>query len=211
MQSKAATVAEYLASLPEDRRSALQAVRKVILDNLDKQYAEGMSYGMIGYAVPHSVYPPGYHCNPAQPLPFAGLASQKGHMSLYLMCLYGDSTHEAWFRGEWAKTGKKLDMGKSCIRFKKVEDVALDVVAEAIRRVPVKAYIARYEQMLGRSGGGATGGAGKGASKPAAKKTAPKKPSSKSGVTKRVAKKVRKKASARTPATRKTSKKARSK
>lgn len=203
MQSKAATVAEYLASLPEDRRSALQAVRRVFLDNLDKQYAEGMSYGMIGYAVPHSVYPPGYHCNPKQPLPFAGLASQKGHMSLYLMCLYGDATHEAWFRAEWAKTGKKLDMGKACIRFKKVEDLALDVLAEAIRRVPVKAYIARYEQMLGRTGGGVGGDAGKDASKRATKKVASKNVNAKKPAVKRSTKK----ASVKKPAAKKSAQK----
>lgn len=157
MQSKADTVDQYLAALPDDRRAAIETVRGVFLDNLDKQYEEGMSYGMIGYAVPHSVYPPGYHCNPKQPLPFGGLASQKGHMSLYLMCLYGDATLEAWFRTEWAKTGKKLDMGKACIRFKKVEDLALDVLAEAIRRVPARTYIERYESLLGRSGGGKAG------------------------------------------------------
>ncbi len=147
MQSKAATVAEYLASLPEDRRKAVQAVRKVILDNLDSQYEERMSYGMIGYAVPHSVYPPGYHCDPRQPLPFAGLASQKGHMSLYLGCLYGSTNMLGWFQTLWNKTGKKLDMGKACIRFKRVEDLALDVIAEAIRRVPAKVYIEQYEIM----------------------------------------------------------------
>ncbi|MCC6130446.1 MAG: DUF1801 domain-containing protein, partial [Acidobacteria bacterium] len=128
MQSKAPTVDEYLASLPEDRRAALAAVRDVIRKNLDPSYEEGMQYGMIGYYVPHSVYPAGYHCDPKQPLPFAGLASQKGHMSLYLMCVYGDSEQEKWFREEWAKTGKKLDMGKSCVRFKKVEDLALGVI-----------------------------------------------------------------------------------
>lgn len=148
MPSKAATVAEYLASLPPDRRQAIAAVRKVILANLDKDYAEGMQYGMIGYAVPHSVFPAGYHCDPRQPLPFAGLASQKNHMSLHLMCLYGHAENEAWFRKAWAKTGKKLDMGKACIRFKKADDLPLEVIGEAIRRVPAAAYIAHYERML---------------------------------------------------------------
>jgi hypothetical protein len=141
MQSKAATVAEYLAELPDDRRLALSAVREVVLKNLDRDYEEGMQYGMIGYYVPHRVYPAGYHCDPKQPLPFAGLASQKNHMSLYLMCTYGDTRHASWFRQAWAKTGKKLDMGKSCIRFKKLDDLALEVIAEAIRRVPAKKYI----------------------------------------------------------------------
>ena len=98
MQSKATTVEQYLSELPEDRRKAIEAVRQVILENLDKDYEEGMQYGMIGYYVPHRVYPAGYHCDPKQPLPFAGLASQKNHMALYLMCVYGESDHAQWFR-----------------------------------------------------------------------------------------------------------------
>jgi hypothetical protein len=117
MQSKAATVDEYLASLPADRRAALQAVRKVIHANLGKGFKEGMQYGMIGYCVPHSVYPRGYHCDPKQPLPFASLASQKNHMSFSLMSVYLDSAEERWFKAAWQKTGKKLDMGKACVRF----------------------------------------------------------------------------------------------
>jgi hypothetical protein len=146
MQSKAATVAEYLETLPEDRRAAVEAVRKVILANLDKDYEEGMSYGMIGYCVPHRVYPPGYHCDPKQALPFAALASQKNYLSLYLMCVYGDNPHAEWFQKAWAKTGKKLDMGKSCIRFKKVEDLALDVIAESFQRMPARKYIEIVEK-----------------------------------------------------------------
>jgi len=145
MQSKAATVEQYLSSLPEDRRKAIEAVRQVVLKNLDKDYEEGIQYGMIGYYVPHRVYPPGYHCDPKQPLPFAGLASQKNYMSLYIMCVYGDSDHSRWFQEAWAKTGKKLDMGKSCLRFKKVDDLALEVIAEAIKRVPAQKYIAACE------------------------------------------------------------------
>ncbi|MBI2824674.1 MAG: DUF1801 domain-containing protein [Planctomycetia bacterium] len=148
MQSKATTVREYLAELPEDRRRAIAAVRAVILKNLDKDYEEGMQYGMIGYYVPHRVYPAGYHCDPRQPLPFACLASQKNHMSLYLMSLYGSKAHLKWFEKAWAKAGKKPDMGKSCVRFKKLEDVALDVIGEAIARVPAKKYIAHCEMAL---------------------------------------------------------------
>ena len=148
MTSKAATVDQYLSELPEDRRKALEAVRQVILKNLDKDYEEGIQYGMIGYYVPHRVYPAGYHCDPKQPLPFANLASQKNHMALYLMCIYGESDLSRWFREAWAKTGKKLDMGKACVRFKKVEDLALDVIAEAIKRVPAKKYIAQCEAAL---------------------------------------------------------------
>jgi len=169
MQSPATTVAEYLASLPADRRAALEAVRKVILKNLDRDYTECMQYGMIGYAVPHSVFPAGYHCDPKVALPFAGLASQKNYMSLYLMCVYGSPEHEAWFRSAWAKAGKKLDMGKGCVRFKKLEDVPLDVVGEAIKRVPASKFIARYEATLAAMG--KAPGAPKG--KPAAAKGKP--------------------------------------
>jgi hypothetical protein len=148
MQSKAATVKEYLDALPEDRRKALQAVRKVIKANLDKGYKEGMQYGMIGYFVPHSLYPDGYHCDPSEPLPFAGIASQKNHMAIYLMCLYSDANLQEWFKKEWAKTGKKLDMGKSCVRFKKIEDVPLEIIGEVIKRVPVKKFVDHYESVL---------------------------------------------------------------
>src|SRR5690242_19020399 len=118
MQSKTASVKEYLASLPADRRADVEAVRRVILENLDKDYEEGIQYGMIGYYVPHRVHPAGYHCDPKQPLPFAGVASQKNHMSIHLMAVYGSPEQEKLFKDAWAKTGKKLDMGKACIRFK---------------------------------------------------------------------------------------------
>jgi hypothetical protein len=140
----------------------LEAVREVILKNLDGNYAEVMQYGMIGYCVPHRVYPAGYHCDPRQPLPFAGLASQKDHMSLYLMCVYGHAEHGRWFRQAWAQTGKQLDMGKACLRFKKLDDLALEVIGEAIRRVPAKTYIANYESASKTTG------------KPAAKKVSGK-------------------------------------
>jgi hypothetical protein len=149
MQSSARTVDEYLKNLPADRRAAISAVRKVILANLPKGYEECMSYGMIGYVVPHRIYPAGYHCNPSLPLPFANLASQKNHMALYLMCCYGDKATDQWFRQAWAAAGKKLDMGKCCVRFKKLEDVPLEVIGQVIARVPVKNYIARMEQLLG--------------------------------------------------------------
>jgi hypothetical protein len=144
MQSKARTVRQYLDELPEDRREAISAIRDVILKNLPAGYEEGMAYGMIGYHVPHSVYPPGYHCDPKQPLPYVSLALQKNHMALYLMGL-GDPEFEAWFRRAWADAGKKLDTGKSCVRFKKLEDVPLQVIGQAIRKVPVKKLVAFYE------------------------------------------------------------------
>ncbi len=148
MQTKAATVDAYLSQLPPDRRAALETVRRVIRAHLDPDYEEGIQYGVIGYYVPHRVFPAGYHCDPKQPLPFAALASQKNYMSLHLMCLYGHAPAAEWFRRAWARTGKKLDMGKACIRFKKVEDLALDVIGEAIRRVPVRKYLQHYEATM---------------------------------------------------------------
>lgn len=142
--SKATTVQEYLAALPEDRRKALEAVRKVIRANLDPQYQEGIQYGMIGYFVPHSVFPDGYHCDPKQPLPFASIASQKNHMAVYMFCLYNEPEEIARFESEWKQTGKKLDMGKACLRFKKIEDVALEVIGAAIKRMPAKKFIEIY-------------------------------------------------------------------
>ncbi len=175
MQSKARTVQEYLAELPADRRAILQAVRNVILKNLDERYGEGMSYGMIGYYVPHSVYPAGYHCDPKLPLPFAGLASQKNHMSLYIMSTYDSPSEEKWLRDQFAKAGKKLDMGKCCVRFKKLEDLPLDVIGEAIRRVPVERHIEFYEtNFRGARGKGSSRAAGT-AKKPPARRAAAKK------------------------------------
>jgi Domain of unknown function (DU1801) len=148
MKSTAKNPNEYLATLPPERREVLERIRTVILKNLDPDYEEGMQYGMIGYYVPHRIYPAGYHCDPKEPLPFASLASQKNHMAIYLMCIYGSEEHAKWFRDAWLATGRKLDMGKSCVRFKKLEDVALDVLGEAIRRVPVKSFISHYEAAL---------------------------------------------------------------
>lgn len=154
MQSKAATVEQYLASLPDDRRAALEAVRKVFLANIDRGpdgksgFIELMGYGMPGFSVPHSIFPPGYHCDPRQPLPYAGFASQKNYMSIYLMCLYNHGEAESEFRRQWEKTGKKLDMGKCCIRFRKLDDLALDVIGATIKRITVKKYIDQYTKAL---------------------------------------------------------------
>jgi hypothetical protein len=146
--SNAKTVEQYLQALPVDRRAAINAVREVILGSLPKGYEERITYGMIGYVVPHSLYPKGYHCDPKQPLPLAFLGSQKNHMAIYLMNVYGDPATEKWFRKAWEASGKKLDMGKSCVRFKKVEDVALEVIGQVIARTPVKNYIDRIEKAL---------------------------------------------------------------
>ena len=167
MQSRASSVKQYLAELPADRRRAIETVRRVFLENVDENIEEGMAYGMIGYSIPHRVYPAGYHCDPSKPLPYAGIASQKGHMSLYLSCLYGNEEQARWFENAWRGAGKKLDMGKSCVRFKSVDDLALDVLAEAIRRTPSSKYIAFYESVVKRPA--------KVAAKPPAKsKVAPK-------------------------------------
>lgn len=148
MTSDAKTVAEYLESLPEDRRAAISKVRAAIRKNLPKGYKEVMQYGMIAYVVPHALYPAGYHTDPKQALPFAALASQKNNMAIYLMTVYQDPALDKWFRAQYAERGLKLDMGKSCIRFKKLEQVPLDVIGEVIARVPVADYIARYEAGL---------------------------------------------------------------
>ena len=167
MQSKAKTVADYLASLPADRRAELETVRRVVLANLDRGFEEGMQYGMIGWFVPHRLFPAGYHCDPTQPLPMGGLAAQKNAFSLYLMPLYGDTKLLAWFTSAWQKTGKKLDMGKACIRFKKADDLALDVIAATLQKLSMQGYVDAY--VASRSGAAPAKGKPKAAKKPAAR------------------------------------------
>jgi hypothetical protein len=147
MLSKAATVDQYLARLPADRRATLEAVRKVIRANLDPQIEEGMHYGMISYYVPHRVFPEGYHCNPKQPLPFGALAAQKNYFALHLFHLY-TGPELAWLQKAWRATGCKLDMGRCCIRFKHLGDVPLEVVGEAVRRVTAQEHIERYQKVM---------------------------------------------------------------
>jgi hypothetical protein len=146
--SKATTVEEYLAELPADRRDALNTLRAVIAKSLDKGFAEQMQYGMISWVVPHKLYPPGYHCDPKQPLPFASLASQKNYVSLYLHFLYQMPEQEQWLREQFQAAGKKLDLGKCCLRFKKMDDVPLHVVGEAVARLGVADFIQVYEDAL---------------------------------------------------------------
>lgn len=152
MTSDAATPEEYIAELPEDRQEAIQAIRKAINDNLPDGYEEGMQYGMIGWYVPHSIYPPGYHCDPKQPLPFVSLASQKNHIGLYMMCIYSDPEMKEWFVNEWKATGNRLDMGKSCVRIKKLEQAPLDVIGESVAKVPVDDLIKFYEEVVKPAG-----------------------------------------------------------
>lgn len=151
MQSKATTVEAYLASLSDERRFAIAAIREVILRNLNADFEEGMQYGMIGYFVPHRVYPAGYHCDPKQPLPFVGLASQKNYLSIYIMSLYNDSQQLKAFVEDWKKTGKKLDMGKCCIRFKRLEDVALEVIGKVIKNTTSAVLIQQYAKVIATS------------------------------------------------------------
>src|SRR3954467_8044501 len=148
MQSNARTVQEYLKELPVDRREAINAGRGVILANLPKGDEERISYGMIGYVVPHSIYPKGYQCNPKLPLPFVNLGSQKNHMSMHLMCCYCDPKLKAWFEKAWKDAGKKFDMGGGCVRFKNLEDVPLEVIGQLVASQPVDVYIRRIEKVF---------------------------------------------------------------
>jgi hypothetical protein len=147
-RSDATTPDEYIASLPEERREAVAEVRRVVRDNLPAGYAEGMASGMIGWYVPLETFGDTYN---GQPLGLAALASQKNHIALYLNNVYGDPSLESWFRERWAETGKKLDMGKSCVRFRRLEDVPLDVIGETIARSDLDTFLARYERTRGSS------------------------------------------------------------
>ena len=192
MAKAPATPEEYLAALPEDRRHALEVLRATILKNLGKGFEEGIQYGMIGYFVPHSVYPNGYHCDPRQPLPFASIASQKSHIGIYLFCIYTEEGEAERFREEWLATGKRLDMGKSCVRVKKIEDVPLDVLGRAIKRATLKRFVASYEAGLaGTKAGQAARKKASAAKKPTTKKAATKKAAKKKAVAKKPAAKAR--------------------
>ena len=146
MHSEATTVEDYLAGLPEDRRAAVSAVRDVINDHLPVGYVEQLDWGMISWVVPLETKPDTYN---GKPLCYASLASQKRHMAVYLMGLYSDGPELAWLRQQYADRGLKLDMGKSCLRFKELDEVPLDVLGEAIGMIPVEEFIARYETSRG--------------------------------------------------------------
>ena len=151
MASKPTTVEQYLDALPADRREAIEALRRVILGNLDTPFEEGIQYGMIGYYLPHSVYPKGYHVNPKEPLPFASIASQKHHIGLYLFCVYMDDEIQEWFREAWLETGKKLDMGKSCVRAKRIEDIPMEVVGKLFARIKADEFVEIYERRISKA------------------------------------------------------------
>ena len=143
VQSRAKAVEEYLAELPADRRSAIAAVRKVILENIPEGYEETMQYGMIAYVVPLEKYPDTYN---GQPLAIAALASQKNYMALYLMNIYGSKKKQRWFVQEYKASGKKLDMGKSCVRFRNLESLPLELVGKAVAGTSVSEFIKQYEK-----------------------------------------------------------------
>lgn len=149
MQSKATTVEQYIAELPPERQKAVAELRKVIKEKLPKGFSEGMGYGMIGYCVPHSLYPAGYHCAPKLPLPFMNIASQKNFIAVYHMGVYAEPKLLKWFTDEYAKAGVgKLDMGKSCIRFKKPENIPYKLIGELASKVTVEKWIEYYEKNI---------------------------------------------------------------
>ena len=146
MQSNAATVEEYLLEVPTERQVYFNKLREVMLANIPNGLVEQMNYGMIGYVVPHSLYPTGYHCNPSAPLPFANIASQKNFIGLYHMGIYSNPGILDWFVKEYPKYCKlKLDMGKSCIRFKKADQIPYGLIAELMQKMTVDEWIHLYE------------------------------------------------------------------
>lgn len=146
MQIKASTIEEYIDQIPEDRQESFQKLRKIIVENIPKGFEETLSYGMVGYVVPHSLYPSGYHCDPKLPLPFLALASQKNFIALYHMGIYAKPDLLKWFVEEFPKHSKaKLDMGKSCIRFKKPDQIPFDLIQELVKKITVEDWINTYE------------------------------------------------------------------
>ncbi|WP_303316886.1 DUF1801 domain-containing protein [Flavivirga abyssicola] len=149
MQSKATTPQQYLDELPEERKEPIKKLRQQILENLPKGMEEQMNYGMLGYVIPHSVYPEGYHCDPKLPLPFMNLASQKNFIAVYSMALYSKKELMDWFTSEYAKQCKyKLDMGKSCIRFKKMNDIPFELIGELTSKIDADEWINIYETAI---------------------------------------------------------------
>jgi uncharacterized protein YdhG (YjbR/CyaY superfamily) len=152
MTSIAKSPEEYVESLPDDRKPVIQKLRQIISEKLPKGFQECMSYGMIGYVVPHSLYPAGYHCDPKLPLPFLSIASQKNFIAIYHMGIYAEPKLLAWFQAEYAKACKsKFDMGKSCIRLKKMDDIPFELIGELASKISPKEWIDLYEEAF-RSG-----------------------------------------------------------
>ena len=151
MTIEAKTVEEYISKVPPDRTEAISKLRETVRDNLPKGFEEGINYKMIGYYVSHSIYPAGYHCDPKLPLPFINIASQKNFVALYHSGLYADKTLLDWFVAEYPKHVKtKLDMGKSCLRFKKMESIPYGLIAELCQKMTAEDWIALYEKNIKR-------------------------------------------------------------
>lgn len=149
MKTPESTIDEILANLPDDRKEAFTKLHQTIVSNLPEGFEPGISYGMLGYVIPHHLYPAGYHCKPSEPLPFASLASQKNSISFYHMGIYMDPALMEWFVAEYPKHSKqKLDMGKSCIRFKKAEHIPYDLLGQLMQRMTAAQWIALYERNL---------------------------------------------------------------
>ena len=151
MTYQVSTPSEYMNAIPEERREAMEKLRETIMENIPDGFREEMSYGGIGYVVPHQLYPPGYHCDPKLPLPFAGIASQKNFIGFYHMGIYAMPELLDWFVSEFPKHSKsKLDMGKSCVRFKKPGDIPFDLIAQLMQKVSVEEWVEVYETNLKR-------------------------------------------------------------
>lgn len=149
MQSKVQTITDYLNEIPEERKSAFSKLRQAILNNIPPGFEEKMAYGMVGYVIPHSTYPNGYHCDPKLPLGFAFIASQKNFFALYHMGIYSNPKLLEWFTAEFPKHSKyKLDMGKSCIRFKKWDEIPFELIGQLMQKVTVADWISSYESAL---------------------------------------------------------------
>ena len=152
MKTATNTPEEYINNLPDDRKQVMNKLRKTILDNLPNGFVETISYGMIGYVVPHYIYPNGYHCDPKLPLPFMSIASQKNFIAIYHMGLYANQKLLNWFLEEYSKHGNtKLDIGKSCLRFKKMDQIPFELIGELSKKVTVKEWIATYEESFKKS------------------------------------------------------------
>jgi len=151
MQSTATSVDQYIDELPEERKEVISKLRETVLNNLPDGYKECMNYGMIGYVVPHSIYPDGYHCDTALPLPFINIASQKNHIGFYHLGIYSDDDLLNWFTEEYKnKVPTKLDMGKSCIRFKNPRNIPFELLGELVSKVSVNSWIETYENTVKR-------------------------------------------------------------
>ncbi len=151
MKIEANSPNDYISKLPKDRQEVVSELRKVVLDNLPKGFSEEMSYGMIGYVVPHYIYPDGYHCDPKLPLPFLSIASQKNFVAFYHMGIYSDEKLLDWFVKEYPNhSNYKLDMGKSCIRFKRMNDIPYELIGELVGRISVDNWIQTYETAIKR-------------------------------------------------------------